>query len=433
MARHDALTGVANRLLFHERLEAALAEAGPSRQYAVLCLDLDGFKPVNDSFGHPVGDTLLQAVAGRLRHCTRQSDTVCRLGGDEFAILTPIDRPDAAGELALRITNALREPFQLGKLTVTVGVSVGIAWSQGNGDTPEEFLKRADVALYSAKAGERGSFRFFEPTMHEQLVVRLQLECELREAITRREFELFYQPLIDLQSGEVCAFEALLRWRHPQRGLVSPADFIPIAESSGLIVPLGAWVLMQACADAAGWPDHITVAVNLSVAQFKSKSLVAAVQEALEASGVSACRLELEVTESLLLEDDPGTLAALRTLSALGVRFSVDDFGTGHSSLSYLRRFPFTKLKIDRSYIREMSHQSDSLAIVRAILSLGRDLNMVTTAEGVETEAQLSRLREEGCDEVQGFLFSEPRPAHEVPRMLSSRAQTAAQAASVAA
>lgn len=433
MARHDGLTGLANRLLFRERLEAALANACPSQRCAVLCLDLDGFKPVNDSFGHPMGDLLLQAVAGRLRHCTRQNDTVCRLGGDEFAILTQIEQPACAGELALRIRGALRSPFQLGDLVVTVSVSLGIACSEGDGETPDELLKRADVALYRAKAEERGGHRFFEPTMAEQLLGRLRFENELRQAIVDRQFELFYQPLLDLQSGEVCAFEALLRWRHPERGLVSPVDFIPIAESSGLIVPLGAWVLMQACADAATWPEHVTVAVNLSAAQFKSKSLVAAVQDALAASGVAAGRLELEVTESLLLEDDAGTMAVLQTLSALGVRFSMDDFGTGHSSLNYLRRFPFTKLKIDRSYIRDMAEQPDSLAIVRAILSLGRGLNLVTTAEGVETEAQLSRLREEGCDEVQGFLFSEPRPAVEVPRMLRAGARVSAGSVPVAA
>ena len=423
----------ANRVLFQERLEAALVDACPAQRYAVLCLDLDGFKPVNDSFGHPTGDRLLQAVAGRLRHCTRLSDTVCRLGGDEFAILTRIAQPECASELASRIANALSQPFQLGDVTIAVGVSVGIAWSQGDGDTPEDLLQRADVALYRAKVDERGGFRFFEPTMQEQLLGRLRLENELREAIAEQQFELFYQPLLDLQNGEVCAFEALLRWRHPERGLVGPADFIPTAESSGLIVQLGAWVLMQACADASDWPEHVTVAVNLSAAQFRSKSLVKAVQDALAASGIAAGRLELEVTESLLLEDDAVTLAALQTLSALGVRFSMDDFGTGHSSLNYLRRFPFNKLKIDRSYIRDMADRPDSLAIVRAILSLGRGLNMVTTAEGVETEAQLSRLREEGCDEVQGFLFSEPRPAAEVPRMLRAGVRHSVEAVSVAA
>jgi diguanylate cyclase (GGDEF)-like protein/PAS domain S-box-containing protein len=421
MARHDALTSLANRRLFRDRLDEVLGGAGPAGVHAVLCLDLDGFKPVNDSFGHSVGDCLLQAVAGRLSNCARKDDTVARLGGDEFAILAVgLDRPARAGELAQRITRALNEPFQIGDALVSVGVSVGIALSPADGITPEDLLKKSDIALYRAKADERGSHRFFEPTMQDRLIDRMRLENELRTALARNEFEVFYQPLLDLESGHVCAFEALLRWRHPDRGLVAPGEFIPVAEESGLIVPLGAWVLMQACAEAAGWPEQITVSVNLSAAQFKSKSLVGAVEHALAASGLAASRLELEVTESLLLENDASTLCTLQTLSGLGARISMDDFGTGHSSLNYLRRFPFNKLKIDRSYIRDMSNRPDSLAIVRAILGLGRSLNMVTTAEGVETEAQLARLQEEGCDEVQGYLFSEPRPAAEVPHMLLS-------------
>ena len=367
MARHDALTGLANRRLFRDRLEEILSDASPAALHAVLCLDLDGFKPVNDSFGHPVGDCLLQAVAGRLLNCARKNDTVARLGGDEFAILAVgLDRPERAGELAQRVTQALNEPFQIGDALVSVGVSVGVALSPNHASTPEDLLQKSDIALYRAKSEERGSHRFFEPTMQDRLIGRMRLESELRTAFVRNEFEVFYQPLLDLQSGEVCAFEALLRWRHPERGLVAPGEFIPVAEESGLIVPLGAWVLMRACAEAAGWPERVTVSVNLSAAQFKSKSLVGAVQQALTASGLAASRLELEVTETLLLENDAATLCTLQTLSGLGVRISMDDFGTGSLFAQLLRRFPFNKLKIDQSYIRDMSNRPHSLAIVRA-------------------------------------------------------------------
>ncbi len=432
LARHDALTGLPNRMLFRERLDEALTDQ--SGIAAVLSLDLDGFKPVNDSFGHAAGDCLLQAVATRLRHCARETDTVARLGGDEFAILlTGLDRPERASELAARITHALCQPFQIGHAAISVSVSVGIAMCPGDADAAEELLQRSDLALYRAKADERGTYRFFEPSMQASLFGRLRLESELREGLARDEFEVFYQPLLDLARGEICSFEALLRWRRPECGLVAPGDFIAVAEESGLIVPLGAWVLKRACAEAAQWPERITVSVNLSAAQFRSRSLIDAVQQALSQSGLAATRLELEITESLLLEDNATTLVTLRALSDLGVRVSMDDFGTGHSSLHYLRSFPFDKLKIDQSYIRDLSHRPDSLAIVRAILELGRSLNMVTTAEGVETEAQLTCLREEGCNEVQGYLFSEPRPASEVALMLKSDLRHGRRAAPVAA
>ncbi len=421
MARHDALTGLANRIYFRERLEAALAKECSGGICAVLCLDLDGFKGVNDSYGHGTGDGLLQAVATRLRHCARAEDTVTRLGGDEFAILaTGLRSPAQAGEMAERAVRALSEVYRIGDVRITVGVSIGVALSPDAGTTPEDLLRKADLALYRAKADEPGSYRFFEPEMQIRQLGRLRLETELRDALERDEFEVFYQPLLDVQRGEICSFEALLRWRHPERGTVGPGEFIPVAEESGLIVPLGAWVLEQACAEAATWPEHVTISVNVSAAQFRSKSLLGSVKHALAQSGLAASRLELEVTETLLLQHTPGTLATLHALSDLGVRVSMDDFGTGHSSLSYLRCFPFDKLKIDQSFVREMGQRADALAIVRAILALGRSLDMVTTAEGVETEAQLDVLRQEGCNEVQGFLFSAPRPAAEVAHMLRS-------------
>jgi diguanylate cyclase (GGDEF)-like protein len=417
MARHDALTGLANRVLFKERVARALLAS--REQHAVLCLDLDKFKPVNDSFGHAVGDLLLLAVARRLQACVREGDTVARLGGDEFAVLmTGLERPEDAGSLAQRVIESIEAPFMLTDTLVSVGVSIGAAVSPADGVTPEDLLKHADIALYRAKADERGTFRYFEAEMDARQKSRLALERDLRQALIQHSFELYYQPLIDVESHSVCAFEALLRWNHPTRGVVSPGEFIPVAEETGLIVPLGAWVLQQACREAAGWPETVTVSVNLSPAQFGSKVLVETVRDALQASGLPATRLELEITESLLLVNNASTLGTLRELAGLGVRISMDDFGTGHSSLSYLRSFPFDKIKIDQSFIRDLSLRQDSMAIVRAIVGLGKSLNMVTTAEGVETLDQLTRLRAEGCTEVQGYLFSQPRPASEVPAML---------------
>ncbi len=421
MGRHDALTGLTNRSLFHERVQQALLQSSRGQQHAVLCLDLDRFKPVNDSLGHPTGDKLLQAVAKRLRGCVREMDTVTRLGSDEFAILmVGLDRPESAGDLAQRIVRTFAEPFKVDGHTVNLGTSVGVAVSPADGDTAEQLLRHGAIALHRAKMEERGTYRFFEADMNARLQSRLTLERDLREALDQQSFEVFYQPLVDVQSDAVCAFEALVRWRHPTRGLVSPGEFIPVAEETGLIVPLGAWVLQQACRDAAGWPETITVSVNLSPAQFKSKVLVETVRAALVDSGLAATRLELEITESLLLVNSAATLATLRELGAQGVRISIDDFGTGHSSLSYLRSFPFDKIKIDQSFIRDLLERADSIAIVRAIVGLGKSLNIVTTAEGVETLAQLERLRAEGCTEVQGYLFSHPRPASDVPLMLGS-------------
>jgi diguanylate cyclase (GGDEF)-like protein/PAS domain S-box-containing protein len=420
LAHHDALTGLANRALFRERLGRALAAArrrgGP---VAVLCLDLDRFKPVNDTLGHPVGDALLRAVAARLLACVREGDTAARLGGDEFAVLQAgAGQPEAAGALARRLVEALSAPYEVLGHQVVVGASVGVALAPGDGRDPDELLKRADMALYRAKADGRGTFRSFEPGMDARLQARRLLELDLRKALAAGELELHYQPLVDLRTGAVSALEALLRWRHPARGLVPPGEFVPLAEEIGLIVPVGGWVLRRACADAAGWPGGVRVAVNLSAAQFRGRELVAAVVGALAAAGLAPARLELEITETVLLRDGEATLATLRELRALGVRIAMDDFGTGYSSLGYLRSFPFDKIKIDRCFVRDLGASADCEAIVRAVTGLGGSLGIATTAEGVETEEQLERLRAEGCDEAQGFHLGRPMPAADIRALL---------------
>jgi diguanylate cyclase (GGDEF)-like protein len=419
MSRHDALTDLPNRVLFREHMEQNLARVRRGEALAVLCLDLDYFKGINDSLGHAVGDAMLQAVAGRLRDCVREMDTVARLGGDEFAILQVGARqPADATGLAQRIVDMLGQPFDLAGHQLHIGVSVGIAVSPSDGDDPDQLMKNADLALYRAKEDGRNGFRFFEPEMDAKMRLRRTLEADLRKALTQGEFELFYQPVVNLRKNEITGLEALLRWHHPERGLVSPADFIPLAEEIGLIIPLGEWVLRQACAEAATWSSPVTVAVNLSPVQFKSKNLVATVVSALAASRLPPIRLEVEITETVLMQDNEATLDVLHQLRDIGVRISMDDFGTGYSSLSYLRRFPFDKIKIDQSFVRDLVMNGDSLSIVRAVTGLGSSLGMVTTAEGVETAEQLNVLRAEGCTEVQGFVFSPPRPAREITKIL---------------
>lgn len=426
MAHHDALTDLANRVLLKERMEHALSSVRRGENLAVLCLDLDRFKCINDSLGHPVGDELLKGVADRLRGCVRECDTIARLGGDEFAILqSSKDQPRDATVLAHRICQVIAAPFELNDHQVVVDASIGIAVAPGDGDDADQLLKNADLALYRAKGEGRSTYRFFEPEMDARMKERRTLETDLRRALTQGEFELYYQPLVNLEHNQVSGFEALLRWHHPTRGMVSPADFIPIAEEIGLIIPLGEWVLRQACAEAAQWPDDIKVAVNLSPNQFKSKNLVQIVVSALASSGLSARRLELEITESVLLHDNDATLTRLHQLRDLGVRISMDDFGTGYSSLSYLRSFPFDKIKIDRSFVNDLAHGDDAVAIVRAVASLASKLGMATTAEGVETEEQLARIRQEGCTEMQGYLFSPPRPAGEVSKLYLERLKLA--------
>ncbi len=419
MARHDALTNLPNRVLFHEQLEQGLRRAKTNDQLAVLCLDLDHFKDINDSLGHPIGDALLKEVGRRLATCVGQNDTVARLGGDEFAVVQIGGSEEAAATvLAGRLVEVISAPYEIDGHQIVIGVSIGISLSPQDGDNPDELLKNADLALYRAKADGRGTYRFFETGMDARAQARRLLEMDLRAALQRSEFAVYYQPIRDVASDRVVAFEALLRWNHPQRGLISPINFIPLAEETGLIVQLGELVLRSACADAATWPDDVGVAVNLSPVQFKSPNLIASVTEALAASGLAAGRLELEITESVLLQNSEATLTTLHELRAMDVRISLDDFGTGYSSLSYLRSFPFDKIKIDRSFVSELGTREDSVAIIRAVTGLGRSLGIVTTAEGVENDEQLEFLRREGCTQAQGFLFSKPRPASDVMIML---------------
>ena len=421
IARHDALTGLPNRMLFDERLIQAVALSGRGQRCAVLCVDLDNFKTINDTFGHVTGDALLCSVAERLAACARDVDTVARLGSDEFAILMMgLDQPEHAAELAKRIIRSLRKPFEIDDTSVIVTMSIGIAIAPEDGTAAGKLLQCADTALYRAKMEHRGSYRFFEPEMDARLQLRFELERDLRKALHNREFSLAYQPLFDLKANAIAGFEALLRWRHPTRGLVSPADFIPLAEETGLIVPLGAWVLQQACVEAASWPKPVKVAVNLSGIQLKASGLVNTVKHALEHSGLPAKQLELEITESVLLTNNSDTLSTLHALRDLGISIAMDDFGTGYSSLSYLRSFPFDKIKIDQSFIRDITEHHDSTAIIRAVVGLGRSMGMVTTAEGVETQAQLAQLRHEGCNEIQGYLLSRPVPPDEARLMLEN-------------
>lgn len=424
LAHYDALTDLPNRILFRKDLQDALARSrrGGDGQVAVLCIDLDHFKTVNDTLGHPTGDALLKVVAERLRGCVREGDCVARLGGDEFAVVqSGANLPTGAGELAARIADAMAEPFLVLGHQVVIGASVGIAISPGDASEPDELLKKADMALYRVKDEGRGGFHFFEAAMDQRLQARRTLELDLRRAIAANEFELHYQPLMTLGTGMTGCCEALLRWRHPERGLVSPAEFIPLAEEIGLIVPLGEWVLRQACEDASTWPDPVKVAVNISPAQFRSRNLVGAVVSALANACLSPERLELEITESVLLQDNAANIEMLHGLRALGVRISMDDFGTGYSSLSYLRSFPFDKIKIDQSFVRDLPQDVDALAIIKAVTSLGASLGIATTAEGVETEGQLDELRRQGCDEIQGYLISRPVPAAQIAAQLGVR------------
>jgi diguanylate cyclase (GGDEF)-like protein len=417
MARHDALTDLANRMLFRERMDEAFSRhQATGKEYTIFIFDLDLFKAVNDSLGHPAGDALLKAVARRLQESTRESDTVGRLGGDEFAILQHADgqqRERAIG-LAQRLLQVVGAPYEIDGHRVVIGISIGIAMAPQDGTDSAYLMRNADLALYRAKADGRNTFRFFEPAMDEDLRLRRTLEIDLHNAVANREFEAYYQPLVDLGTGCVCAIEALIRWRHPSRGMILPDRFIPVAEECGLITVIGQWVLRRACADAATWPAHIRVAVNLSPVQFRNSDLLEIVSAALADSGLAPERLELEITESVLLQKNVRDLEILNRIKSLGVSVVLDDFGTGYSSLSYLRQFPFDKIKIDRSFVQEMPHRSDCAAIVCAITSLGRELEMATTAEGVETEEQLELVRAAGCRQAQGFLLGRPCPASEL-------------------
>jgi diguanylate cyclase (GGDEF)-like protein len=421
LAHYDPLTDLPNRVLFRGQLEQALERVQRGERIAVLYIDIDEFKSVNDTLGHPVGDELLKVVADRLRGCIRKTDVVARLGGDEFAIIqTGLEGPAEVTELVTRIYEAIRIPHECAGHLLTTDASIGIALAPEDGTHLDELLKNADLAMYGAKADGRRTYRFFEPKMDARVKALRALELDLRKAIVDGGFELHYQPLVNLQDNTVSGCEALLRWRHAELGSISPAQFIPVAEDTGLINQLGEWVLNTACAEAATWPDHIKVAVNVSPVQFRSQTLALKVAAALAASGLSANRLELEITEAVLLRDDEATLAMLHELRQLGVRIALDDFGTGYSSLSYLHRFPFDKIKIDRSFIANIAESNGSPSIVEAVVNIAAARNIATTAEGVETEQQREILRKLDCDEMQGYLFSPAVPAAEISRLFLS-------------
>ena len=412
MAHHDALTGLPNRVYFLQHLEASLARARRGEaNCAVLCLDLDRFKAVNDTLGHPVGDLLLKQVAARLKASIEPGDVVARFGGDEFAIIknSRVDHP-ALAHLGTMLVQAISSPFELEGNEVSIGTSVGLAVGIKDGTTSEQLLKNADLALYHSKAEGRGAYHFFEPHMDAKMQARRLIENDLRNAIPNGELQLYYQPLVNVLSRRITGFESLIRWRHAEKGMISPADFIPISEEVGLIIPIGEWVLNQACQTAMTWDADIKVAVNLSPVQFRDKNIVQVVKNALIRSGLPPHRLDLEITETALVQDMEFTVAVLNQLREMGVLVSLDDFGTGYSSLSYLRAFPFDKIKIDQSFVRDLSSRPDCLAIVKSVTSLGDNLGMSTLAEGVETEENLAILRDLGCKEAQGYLFSRPVP-----------------------
>jgi diguanylate cyclase (GGDEF)-like protein len=427
MARHDPLTGLPNRVLYQEHTDHILAGVAKVGGLAVLYIDLDHFKTVNDTLGHPVGDALLCAVAQRLRDETRVSDMIIRLGGDEFAIIqsSSTQRADAK-VFAERLIQVLSKPFQVGEHQLLVGASIGIAITDDQRVDADTLLKRAETALYKAKEDGRNTFRFFDPDMDERMQARRRLEIDLRTAVADRQFENYYQPLVAINTREVSGFEALVRWRHPTRGIVSPGEFISLAEETGLIVEIGMQVLERACRDALDWPDHVKVAVNLSPLQFRNRGLAGEIAAVLERTGLPGTRLELELTESVLLQDSDATLKMLHEIRALGVRISMDDFGTGYSSLSYLHRFPFDKIKIDQSFIRGLNKSVDCLAIIRAVIGLGKSLGMLVVAEGVETREQLALLERETCDQVQGYLFSKPVPVEKLEHLLDRQVEFAA-------
>jgi diguanylate cyclase (GGDEF)-like protein len=424
LGSHDRLTGLPNRAELHDRILEALARARRGEMFCLHYLDLDNFKIVNDAHGHSIGDAVLRQAAARMRLCLAETDTLARIGGDEFVVLqAELEKPEQAGDLARRLVEAVAEPFELDGRQAHIGVSIGISVSPGDGADVDALLKNADMAMYRAKSEGRNTYRFFELAMDARLQERRLLELDLRRAVANQEFELYYQPQVDAQTEAITGCEALLRWHHPTRGMVAPDQFIAAAEEIGVIVPLGAWVLQQACREAATWPRHVAVAVNLSSQQFRGFALIQTVVSALDASGLLPTRLELEITESALLAESDSTLATLEHLRALGVRIAMDDFGTGYSSLSYLQRFPFDKVKIDRSFIAQLGETRESAAIVGAVIDLCRSLHMRTTAEGVETEAQLAALIRTGCTEAQGYLFSRPQPASEIPALIETFAK----------
>jgi diguanylate cyclase (GGDEF)-like protein/PAS domain S-box-containing protein len=417
MALHDSLTGLPNRTLFQAHLER---HASPERGgFAVLFLDIDRFKQVNETLGHSVGDALLLAVADRLKGCLAENDILARLGGDEFAIIQPdANQPDQARTLAHRLVETLSVPYQLDGHRIMVSASVGVALAPTDGESAEAILKAADIAMCHAQGDGRGTYRLFEPAMDAAVQARHELEIALRDALANDEFRLHFQPLVELQTGRVASFEALLRWQRKSGELVPPDEFVPLAEEIGLIIPIGDWIVRAASAEAAKWPSDIKVAVNLSVVQFRNPNLVASVQSALALSGLAAHRLELEITESVLMHKSKATLATLRRLRALGLSVAMDDFGDGYSSLSYLSKFPFDKIKIGKNFVHDIDVKSEALAVIRAVVHLGRALGIPVTAEGVETRAQLDRMRLEGFAQCQGYLFSRPLPPEQIAGLI---------------
>ncbi|WP_082441909.1 putative bifunctional diguanylate cyclase/phosphodiesterase [Sphingomonas sp. Leaf33] len=419
MALHDGLTGLANRVLLREYLGTALARDGTARRQALFCLDLDQFKVVNDTLGHPTGDALLCDTARRLTDFAGEG-FVARLGGDEFALVLFEDHR-TFDRMAHELIRVVAEPCIVNGHRIVPGTSVGIAILGEDGSDPVTLAKNADLALYRAKHDGRGGYRFFEAAMDAEARKRRQMELDLHDAIAEGQLSLMFQPLFDLAETRISAFEALLRWNHPTRGMVSPVDFIPLAEDTGLIVPIGEWVIREACRTARNWPDDVRIAVNVSPVQFRNPGLSAVILQALSESGLPPQRLELEITESLFIDNPESTLASLHSLRALGVRVALDDFGTGYSSLSYLRAFPFDKIKIDRSFIIDLLNGGGgATAIIKSITTLAEALGMETTAEGVENSDQLDILREQGCSHIQGYYFSKPISNTEVHRMLNT-------------
>jgi diguanylate cyclase (GGDEF)-like protein len=426
MANYDSVTGLPNRNYMNQRLAVAIeGAASEDLRFAVISLDLDRFKQVNDTLGHQTGDHLLRAVADRIRGALQEGDAVARFGGDEFIILQnnlPAPAEAGAASLAQKLVSRIGAPYEIDGQRVLVGASVGIAVSHRDGDSASELLRNSDLALYRAKAEGKGRYQFFEPEMDAEMQARRHLELDLRDALERGELTVNFQPLVETASGAVRACEALVRWSHPTRGAIAPSDFIPIAEETGLIMPLGEFVLRTACAEAATWSRNISVAVNLSAAQFRGGDLAGLVKSILAETGLAPERLDLEITESMLIDDKETVLATLGKIRAHGVSISLDDFGTGYSSLAYLSSFPFDKIKIDRSFVKDVARRPDSAAIIRAITGLASTLGICTTAEGVESVEELDWLRAHGCGEVQGYLFSAAVPAAEFRAILGMRA-----------
>jgi diguanylate cyclase (GGDEF)-like protein len=419
LTRHDPLTDLSNRAQFHESLRQSLGWIRRGGRLAVLLLDLDHFKTINDTLGHPVGDELLKAVAARLQQCVGETGTVGRLGGDEFGVLQiRIQHPSDTAALAVQIQQAVSAPYELNGHHLLINVSIGIALSPDEGLDADSLLRNADIALYGAKASGRGSYKFFEKAMDDRMKLQRVLELDLRMALEQGEFELHYQPILNLETDTICGCEALLRWNHPTRGQIPPAEFIPLAEDTGLIAGIGEWVLRTACAAAATWPDDIRVAVNVSPVQLHGDGLLDAVLDALHGTGLAPHRLEIEITEAILMRNNETTLDTLQRLRKLGIRIAMDDFGTGFSSLSYLRRFPFDKIKIDQSFVQGLSETPESGAIVRTVAKLAASFRMTTTAEGVETDLQRRVVKASGCTEMQGYLFSRPRTAAAIVQLL---------------